>query len=62
MSKKRQALDPNNPVVKKLGINALFRDLDQQRKQDSPEMLRGSGGHRGGCSSMHNSGARNPVC
>lgn len=36
MSKKRQALDPDNPVVKKLGINALFRDLDQQRKQDIP--------------------------
>lgn len=36
MSKKRQALDPNNPVVKKLEINALFRDLDQQRKQEIP--------------------------
>lgn len=36
MSKKRQALDPDNPVVKKLGINALFRDLDRQRKQDTP--------------------------
>lgn len=33
MSKKRQALDPDNPVVKKLGINALFQDLDDKNKK-----------------------------
>lgn len=36
MSKKKRALDPNNPVVKGLGIDALFQDLDQQRSQATP--------------------------
>lgn len=33
MSKKRQALDTNNPVVKNLGLGALFQDLDDKNKK-----------------------------
>lgn len=32
MSRKRQALDPNNHTVRGLGLGALFRDLDDQRR------------------------------
>ena len=32
MSRKRQALDPNSPTVRGLGLGALFRDLDDQRR------------------------------
>lgn len=34
MSKKRQALDPNNPVIKGLGLNALFDEYDNKKSQE----------------------------